>query len=233
MVGWYLYFGFVDPSHDSFAAECRRGDVVLDVGANIGVTALRAAQAVGPSGRVFAFEPDPTNCQGCRRHVAGNGVTNVEVIEAALGEKAGSAVIAVRDPHNRGMNRLERDPLPTGAGAPTSVTTIDDFVAAKGMERLDVIKVDVEGYEFAVLRGGRAALERFRPTLFLEIDDGLLAAQGESASKVLSFLKDLGYEVSRAESEEVLSERAPLENIHFDIVCRSPRKRQLAGHSSS
>ena len=220
LVGWYVYFGFRDPSHDLFVAECRPGDVVLDVGANIGITALRASAAVGSVGRVYAFEPDPINCRQFSRHVSLNGVTNVEIIELGLSDLPGSAQLEVVNAGNRGMNRIERTPSESANGALVRLTTVDDFVTGRSLERLNVIKADVEGFEGAVLRGAARTLSRFRPTLFLEFDDQMLEYQGDTASGLLALLHDLGYQVYRADTGDLLSPGHAPRKVHFDVICR-------------
>jgi FkbM family methyltransferase len=220
LVGWYVYFGFRDPSHDLFVAECRPGDVVLDVGANIGITALRASAAVGPAGRVYAFEPDAINLSQLSRHISINGVTNVEIVELGLSDTPGSAHLGVVNAGNRGMNRIERAPAESANGAVVRLTTMDEFVTGRSLERVNVIKADVEGFEGAVLRGAARTLSRFRPTLFLEFDDQMLEYQGDTASGLLALLDDHGYQVYRADTGQLLPAGHVPRNVHVDLVCR-------------
>jgi FkbM family methyltransferase len=219
LMGWYLYFGFVDPSHDEFIKLCQPGQTVLDVGGNIGMTALRAAKKVGATGQVFAFEPDQHNCARFRRHMALNAGFNVELIEAGLGEKPGWVTIQTVDVHNRGMNQISRA-TPSDPAKRVELTTVDEFVRARGLTAVDVIKVDVEGFEHAAILGARNTLHTYRPSLYVEFDDGLLSQQGTSSAELLRLLDELDYRMTVAGTDTALNPEAPPKHAHFDVLCR-------------
>jgi FkbM family methyltransferase len=216
LMQWYLYWGFVDPSHDALLALCSPGDTVVDVGGNIGITALRAATIVGPSGRVIAFEPDPENLAGFRRQLAGNDLPNVEVVGCGLAERSGTLRLTVADEHNRGMNRID----PTASvGVDVPVTTLDAALAERGVTDVAVIKIDVEGYEHHVLQGAPATLAQ-RPVLFVEISDDLLRAQGSSGPDLVREIEAAGYALHRADTGARLTADTAA-GVHVDAVCRS------------
>lgn len=214
--GWALYFGFENKSHDQLLEECYLGNVILDVGANIGVTAIRMSAAVGSGGKIYAFEPDPANFSRCAHHVTTNSMTNIEIFQLGLGEISGELVLGFGKPDHCGTKRI----VPSGSnGQRIHVTTIDEFVSEKAISRLDLIKIDVEGFEYSVLRGASDTLSKYRPTLFLELDDSLLGDQGASPAQLLSLLDDLGYLVFHSESKQSI-EKTPMKNVHIDVVCR-------------
>lgn len=149
------------------AAEIRRrlrpGGVFVDVGANQGDFTLLAASLVGPAGRVVAFEPDPDNVAALRENLRLNGFANVEVRAVALADEAGSATLhrsAISGWHslNEGGNTGGRPPITV------ALERLDDL----GLTRLDVLKIDVEGAENAVIRGAMNTLHRCRPVVLLD-----------------------------------------------------------------
>ncbi len=147
--------------YEAFRAATRPGDVVIEAGAHTGAYTVLFAQWVGATGHVFAFEPVPSIARLLRAQLALNGVADrVSVIEAAVGERAGT--LALTSPGRFGINR------PAAPGDPRSqrltVTTVglDEFCAARGV-RPCVIKVDVEGAELSVLRGARTAIAAASP----------------------------------------------------------------------
>ncbi len=139
------------------------GDVALDVGANLGTHAVFFAQRVGPSGSVFAFEPQRVMHQLLSANATLNGVTWLRAFHAAVGAAPGALVVPDIDyssPGNFGGLRL-------GAwdrGETVPVFTLD----ALGLEKCALLKIDVEGMEGAVLDGATRLLTSARPVVFFE-----------------------------------------------------------------
>lgn len=160
------------------------GQVVVDVGANIGTHTVAFAKAVGPKGLVVAFEPQRMAHQTLCGNVALNGLTNVLTLHAAVGAERGRVVMPTLDPtaaQNFGAVRVSAPgPVP---GETTDVLTIDDL----GLKGCALLKIDVEGMEAQVVRGARRTIERCRPALFVENDT--VARSRE----VLEAIESVGY----------------------------------------
>jgi FkbM family methyltransferase len=140
-----------------FGRLLREGDVFLDVGANIGLMSLHAACLVGRSGKVFSFEPIPDIHRQLEANIALNRAGQVQAFLLALGARPGALPIYAHPEINRGSSSLV---TPDG-GEPahvTSIMTLDDFVAREVHAPLRMIKIDVEGWELEVLKGGQATL---------------------------------------------------------------------------
>lgn len=145
---------------------CGSGDLVLEVGANIGAHTLDLAWAVGPTGRVHAFEPQRIIFQMLCANMALNGITNVHCHHAAAGAEDGYAVVPELDysiKGNFGSVSLER----TTTGERVPKVRLDSLLA---LDRLRLLKIDVEGMEQEVILGARALIERFKPVLYVEND---------------------------------------------------------------
>ena len=159
---------------DAWLGLLRPGATVIDVGANVGAFALLSSRVVGPGGRVIAFEPEPTNADRLRRNVSRNGARNVEVRQEAVGDAPGEATLYVQ-PGQSGTHSMLR---PDGAeGIAVPITTLDDLIIHG---RPDAIKIDVEGLEGAVLRGGHRMLRDAFPHVLLEYNGGDATAAIES-----------------------------------------------------
>jgi FkbM family methyltransferase len=143
----------------AFAEVTRRGATVLDLGSNVGFYTLLAAELVGSSGRVYAFEPVPRNIDLLRRHIALNRLTNVTVIEAAICELTGRRRFQFHK--SAAMGHLSE-----AGQTEVNTVTLDDFVFRWGAAP-NSIKIDVEGAEFSVLQGARETLATHRPALLL------------------------------------------------------------------
>ena len=145
--------------------------VVLDVGANIGLSVLAWAPLV-PQGRIVAVEPSPRTARALARTVALNGLGGQVAVEAvALGATPGEAAFHAAA-HSAGAHLMDPGTL-DAASLPqvrVPVETVDALVARQGLGRLDLIKIDVEGFETEVLDGAAATLARFRPVVLAEFN---------------------------------------------------------------
>jgi FkbM family methyltransferase len=171
------------------------GMVVLDIGANLGYYSRYFADLVGPTGRVYAFEPDPLSFQMLERRAARARYRNLEVSPAALGDRQGRSVLRCSRV-NRADNRLHAShgEVPHES-VEVPVTTLDAFCAARGIRRVDAIKMDVQGWEVAALAGMRETLARARPRwIFLEFSPEHLLGAGSSPESFWQALETAGYE---------------------------------------
>jgi FkbM family methyltransferase len=196
VVGKAVLKGSFDKAECDFLARfLQPGMTVLDVGAHHGYYALLASRRVGNSGRVFAFEPSPRERRKLGWHLRWNRCSNVEMIGAAVGTRAGQAELFVAGGRETGCNSLR---LPTVRGTPKKVSvpvdTLDDFLSRRGVEHVDFLKLDVEGAELSALRGAQNLFSRWpRPVVLVEVSDLRTAAWGYAASDILKRLSDRGY----------------------------------------
>jgi FkbM family methyltransferase len=171
------------------------GGVFLDVGAHIGMDSLRAAVAVGPSGKVVAFEPNPITVDELRANVRESGATNVNVQPIALTDREQELVLFdSRSTGNSGSSSLSARNA-GDAGRPHKVRgrRLDDVVRELGLARVDLIKADVEGAELLVLKGSTETLTRFHPALVLEVVPRQLENMGASVNALESLIRSFGY----------------------------------------
>jgi FkbM family methyltransferase len=171
------------------------GMVFVDVGANFGCFTLLAASRVGPSGTVLAVEPSSREVDELRSNLALNGIENVAIAPVAVGEVAGVATLLVAEEEHSGHNTLGSFVYDTKllSYEAVKVTTLDDLVDANRLERVDLVKIDVEGAELRVLEGAGAVLRERRPVILMELQRSSLQAQGASPDDILRLLDVAGY----------------------------------------
>ena len=155
-----MLLGSYEPAQTQrFVELIGKGDVFFDVGANAGYYTLLGARLVGPRGQVLAFEPEPNNAFFLRRHVDWNGLSNVIVLETAVGCDDGSVWFSPGS--GTGTGRV-------GATGEYEVAVCRIDTLLEGVDRLPThIKIDVEGAECDVLEGAQRTIKTARPTLFL------------------------------------------------------------------
>ncbi|MBI3669976.1 MAG: FkbM family methyltransferase [Acidobacteria bacterium] len=164
------------------------GDTFVDVGAHIGYLTLLAACRVGAAGRVFAFEADPGLYAKLARNV--EQFPWVQAFHAAVWAVSGSMVFERSSfAHESGWGTLTtvRD-LGRGEHATVEAMSLDDWRTKSLVEAIRAIKIDAEGSELAILRGAQQSLERFRPSLIVEVNDILLRQAGTSSMELAEFL---------------------------------------------
>lgn len=203
-------FGVWEPNLSRWMSRrLRPGDVVVDVGANIGYFSLLASKLVGSTGRVMAFEALPSVCQRLEANLASNGVENVEVFRVALGDTEGEIEVFRGPDSNIGRSATQ------GGGGHASEGKV---VMKKGSNVVDqtlwpairVIKVDVEGDELTVLRGFEGLLRAAAPgtAVVAEVAPGRLEARGQTAKDVMSFMRKLGFVAHKIPNRAALRQYA-------------------------
>jgi FkbM family methyltransferase len=177
--------------HLAFVADCvRPGDTVVDIGANYGVYSLVLATRVGRTGRVIAFEPGREALLQLRENVALNHGLNVELVPLALSDHSGEQpLFHIGGPTTHSLSSF--------GGERTEVvrlTTLDTWEAGADLDRLDFIKVDVEGHEPQVFRGALTTLARYRPFILFEVSTGAMRRAHVRSSDTYTPLRSVGYE---------------------------------------
>jgi FkbM family methyltransferase len=216
----------------AFQRELRTGDTVIDVGANIGYFTLLFARLVGPTGRVFAFEPEPANFALLRKNVESNGYRNVTLIPKAVSDASGAARLYLAE--HKGDGRIF-DSHDGRESLPIDTVRLDDFFR-DDTGPVDLIKIDIQGAEPAALRGMTRLLEKHpRARIVLEFWPIGLKLFGEEPERFLRTLTDLGYDLWNLDEQyarpapttipELLA-RYPADEKdffnHTNLLCRRP-----------
>jgi len=177
-----------------FCNIIRPGMTVIDIGANVGVFTLAAAQLVGTAGRVIAFEPLPRNYRYLNANLALNAYENVVVEQMAVTNQDG-----MLEMHLFGTDNLSVSNLVTGSGGTDMVACcrLDTYLRQHGIQQVDLVKIDVEGAEALVLEGMKGFMSQAGfPALVIEVHPDFLETVDSSARSVMKKLGELGYELT-------------------------------------
>jgi FkbM family methyltransferase len=218
-VGHYLYFNFYDPGYLQLFKLPKKGDVVIDIGANIGYTTLNFASIVGEKGQVISFEPDEFNYNEFLKNIKKNNFVNVIPNNLGLGAVPENVKLAVHSPDNLGMNRIDRNA--SDNFSVINIITLDSYIEKNNISKVDLIKIDVEGFELNVLKGGINSLKKFKPILYIELDNNNLKQQGNSALELVMFLASLNYSIVNALTNSTITFQSDFTNCHYDIICKT------------
>lgn len=186
-----------EPELRLFLSQLKPGDVVVDLGANIGAYAIRAAMAVGATGKVYAFEPLDRTRRRLERALELNNIGNVSVSGEAIGSECGYAQLAVKD---RGSSASLAERSHAAETYNVRVTTLDEFADTNGISAINWVKMDIEGAEPLALAGMMQTISRFRPNFLFENESG-----GEESAKILGQMDyRIGILTSAGRFEETL-----------------------------
>jgi FkbM family methyltransferase len=196
----WTWGNYEDDVWTMLGAMLQPGQCAVDVGANCGVLTLLMRACVGHRGRVVAVDPSPLACRRVGEQIAHNALANVRVVNCALGEKPDDAVYVAGKVGTGVLPRVDAD-LSTGLEVAVIVRTLDQVLRSERVERVDMIKIDTDGAEAAVLRGSHETLVRDRPSIIAEVYSEGLKRRGESAGRVAGLLEAADYELHIPELE--------------------------------
>jgi FkbM family methyltransferase len=209
----------------------RRGDTVIDAGANFGWFAALFGKAVGPSGKVFAFEPVPAIAEITADTLELNGVDRtVELVEAGLGAEPGEFSVYTFDGYPLGFASAALLYPDAATDFRCRLVTLDGYLCEHGVARVDFLKVDVEGFERDVFRGAASLLRaEDAPIVAFEVNVQCLKALDVDPGEVVGELEAAGYSdfwivAGRGKLEPVTERRAFFRS--GDFVAAKPARAQ-------
>lgn len=179
------------PVEEFFRRYVKPGDVVVDAGANVGIFTLAAATAATHSGRVYAFEPHPRTFKYLQRHLADNRASHVKAFNVALGDKEG-AVHFSDNLLSDDINHVASE------GIEVPVKRLDALVN----EHVDLLKVDVEGYEKLTLEGAASLLPQVQ-CMLIEVEQEKCERFGYTARQLIDLIESHGFTILRVSGNTV------------------------------
>ena len=198
-IAWVFHHWYDIATQSVILTLVRPGGVFVDIGANVGMASLSAAYAAGRDGRIFAFEPNPAIAAINRQAIERNGLgETITLHNAAIASENGTMELFV-PLHNHGEATLVRGDM-AFEGRSVSVPTTD-AAFLRELDSIDLIKIDVEGFELSVLHALQPLIDKLHPPIVCEVMDEHLHRSGTSASDLFGFLEGLGYAAFRLERE--------------------------------
>lgn len=180
--------------YEFLSSFLKEGDVYVDVGANIGVTVIPAGKSVGETGKVIAFEPHPTTCSYLKENIELNRLNNVQINNCAVGNQIGYIYFTSQftDEKNQISNTPENS-------IKVPIVRLDDFL--QGWDHIDLLKLDIEGYEKHAIEGAGEVLKRVN-CVYFELSEENLSAFGFKPSDILVLIEQSGFAIFKRNSRE-------------------------------
>jgi len=169
--------------------------IFIDVGANAGYFTLIAAACVGDSGRVLSIEPNPSIADQLRVNVERSRLSNIIIEQTACSDSVETSIETLYIPDESSLGKASLSKSNAGSEESVKVrsATLDQLILDHALEKVTLVKIDVEGAELMVLRGMTETLSQLRPIIVLELVPDLLANLGTTKDEVISFLASFSY----------------------------------------
>ena len=206
----------------------KEGDIFIDAGSNIGLMSLYASKFVGKSGSVYSFEPMPSTFEILKNNITLNGIENIHPFCLALGSGKSKANIYHHN-ENRGSASLIM-PSESADGFITEVVSLEVFLEEKNINKIDMLKIDVEGWELEVLKGATGILESKDPPIVCVEYSNLHPVESGKLLDIYLYLKKLDYKIFKLKKgkgaiSELLEIKGALElPKHDNLFCLPTNK---------
>ena len=191
---------------------------VIDIGAHVGYFSLTAARLVGPSGKVYSFEPASENFELLVRNIELNGYGNIAAAKSAVSSHVGALTLYLAD-LDSGRHSTYNHGLPEKGRATVDSTTVDSFLAIEGWPKIGLVKIDVEGAELDVLEGmNQLAKQSDDLRIIMEFNPELLKSAGTDPYRFLEKTANWRLKMYCIDDSEGL---VPVEGVHWPELVRN------------
>ena len=204
-------FGFLEGYEmNLFLSFLKEGDVMLDVGANMGVYSLISSSKIGRNGKIIAFEPDSDNFKIIKKSIEVNRFNNISVFPFAVSDKE-EQIFFEKNTFNSGNHHIRKKKTSVTQSSIDAIK-LDDFL--KKEEKIDIIKMDIQGAEFFAFHGMKEIIEKFPNILiFAEYWVYGLKKMGVNPKEYIDLLESYGFLIYRINSSQ-----ACLEKMDYDVI---------------
>lgn len=186
--------GYEPEMGETLRRYLRPGATFVDIGANEGFFTVQAAKIVGPAGRVLAVEPQGRLQEVIRKNLVLNGLKNVTLVRSAVSDRPGEAKLHISPSTNTGSTGLSQSTRYRVPHEAVPMNTLEAILAKAGIQSVDLMKMDIEGFEYEAITGAEKLFREKRvKALALEMHPELMMGRGKNPEKIEKMLKENGY----------------------------------------
>lgn len=195
---------------DYLYSNLKKGNVFIDIGGNIGLFSLNASKIVGNEGKVIAFEAFTPNYNQFKNHISSNHFQNITLEHLAIADEKSFIEILYNDTYNN-VGMASSFLQEYTAKERVESISLDEYVKQKNISKIDLIKIDIEGGEYAALKGMNEILTHYQPNILIEINNIALKSSNRSEEELVSLLTEKGYRKTKIISQNESSYNAVFE----------------------
>jgi FkbM family methyltransferase len=222
----YIYDGYEIDEQLFIAKILRKGDYMVDIGANIGLYSLIAAKLVGRKGRVISFEPTPKIYNRFAKNIEINSFKNIDLRNIALSNIQGDFPFYISENGYDAWNsfaKTDNEKFQNKVEVPTAL--LDNELSISEKPKIKFIKIDVEGWEKFIIEGGRNYFMEYSPIVMVEFTESNTLAAGYFVQEIYDLMNELGYKWYRFENGqlqiETKKDKYPYSNLIAFKTCQS------------
>jgi FkbM family methyltransferase len=192
-----------------------KGGVFFDIGANIGCHSLIAAEKVGDKGQIHAFEAISKTYKKLQANIELNGFKNIHTNQVAVYNESTTLDFYIANDDNLGMSSIyQRKDISTNREQVEAIT-LDSYIKENNIEKIDFIKIDIEGAELSAIQGMKVTLKHFKPSLLIEISKEIIHETKQDSIEIISLLHQIGYTMyALSETGDLIETQTEIHNIH-------------------
>jgi len=200
-------------------SEIKPGMTILDIGSNIGYYAILESNLIGTTGKIYSIEPSPINFKLLEENLKLQKMNNFKIFNLAIGNKNDKLEFLISEKSNWSKIKEDSDIIGKNDTIITvPVKSLNLFCKENNLEKIDLIRMDVEGYEEKIIEGGKEILKNIKPILMIEIHKMYLGK--ERTIKILKELNELGYEIKyyypRIFDTPIIAEKKDIKKISIE-----------------
>ena len=201
--------------------ELKQDMFCLDLGSNIGYYAVIESNMIGESGKIFAIEPSPVNFPVLKSNLENQKKNNFLAYNIAIGDKNEEMEFIISSKSNWSKIRMNNEKInPEDKIIKIPVKTLDSFVKENNITKIDILRMDVEGFEYNIILGANNVLEKYKPKIFVEIHKMYLGK--EKTREIFNDLKNKGYEIKyyipRIYDSPIIGKLKDIKKITIDVI---------------
>ena len=217
---YYKYYGteYEKDSVQEMRKVIKKGETIIDIGAQLGLMTKLFSDLVGEKGQVFSFEPTPKTFSLLQETIKINNIGNIATpVQKAVSDKRGTATFNISVHEASPANSLAKDANDDSIkGIDVALISVDEFAKESKLKKVDYIKIDAEGAEFAVLKGAEKTIIKDKPNMLLALHPDSILDFGDSLEGIWDFIQKHKY-VVKFEGKPIARQQFIKEKNLFDV----------------